>query len=57
MTTTRAGLTCTRCGGSVFRARDEYGVYDRCLQCGRHVDEKPRVLAWTGKRPRPGRKR
>lgn len=25
---------CKRCGGNVFWARDEYGIYIFCIRCG-----------------------
>lgn len=25
---------CLKCGGNIYLARDEYGWYEQCLQCG-----------------------
>ena len=29
---------CPKCGGSIFLARDYYGWYEQCLQCGYTCD-------------------
>ncbi len=37
---------CPRCGGDIHTARDEYGGYIHCLQCGYTADiERPNPFA------------
>lgn len=31
--------SCPRCRGDLFQARDHYGWYVSCLQCGHHFNE------------------
>lgn len=41
-------FTCSKCGGRLQQASDDYGPFVRCLCCGKHWDllqPSPEVLA------------
>ncbi|MFH1032770.1 MAG: hypothetical protein V1767_09440 [Chloroflexota bacterium] len=44
------GKRCPKCGGNIYLDRDEYGWYQKCLQCGFNcelesiVDARVRVV-------------
>lgn len=30
---------CPKCNGDMYLEQDEYGIYRKCLQCGRTVEQ------------------
>ena len=44
--------SCPRCRGDLIQARDHYGCYISCLQCGHHLNEvEEGVLRYVRERP------